>query len=142
MEVLDAANEEKGGHESNGEHGDTDSEDDGDHDGDDRHGRSGLESEELENGDGNSESGHGKREGIIDKAKALVEGHNDDSDGRRDPLSELRDHKDHRKQLHRSHRGLVQFKTPRMMDWLVTKARHGKGHLEGLVARREKGARN
>ena len=135
MEVLDTANEEKG-HGDADEHGNTDSsdsEDDGhDHDG----GREGpgSGSKDIENGHSKDD----KPSGIMDKAKALVGGHNDDNDGRRDPLSELRDYKDHSKQLHRRHRGLMQFKAPRTMDWLVTKAKHGKGHLEDLVGRGER----
>ena len=134
-EVLDMANENKEGHDD--EHGDTDSSDSED-DGHDRSGRpQGPDSDakKLENGNGSKEA---KPSGIIDKAKALVEGHKDDKDGRRDPLSELKDYKDHSKELHRRHRGLMQFKAPRTMDWMVTKARHGKGHLEDMVGRGER----
>jgi hypothetical protein len=138
MEVLDTANENKEG--DDGEHGATDSSDseDDDHEQDGRPEGTRSESKDLENGHGNSKSKDGKPSGIINRAKALVEGHNDSNHGERGPLSELRDYKDHRKELHRRHRGLMQFKAPRTMDWLVTKARHGKGHFADMVGHGER----
>jgi hypothetical protein len=134
MEVLDTANENREGHEDE-IHGETDSSDseidDHDQDRKPRGPRYGPKSPENRRDD--SESRDGKPRGIIDKAKALVEGHNDETNGERGPLSELRDYMDHRKELHRHHRGIMQFKVPRTMDWLVTKARHGKGHFADIV---------
>jgi hypothetical protein len=130
MEVLDIANENQKG--DDGEHGGTDSSDsenDGTHDQDGRPQRVRSELEDDKNGH------EGKPHGILGKAKALVEGHNDSNDGKRDVLSELRDYKDHLKQLHRRHRGLMQFKAVRTMDWLVTKARHEEGHFSNMIER-------
>ena len=134
MKVLDAANENREGHEDE-IHGETDSSDSeiDDHDQHRRPGGPRYESTSLENCGGDSESREGKPRGIIDKAKALVEGHNDENNGERGPLAELRDYMDHRKELHRHHRGIMQFKMPRTMDWLVTKARHGEGHFADIV---------
>lgn len=138
MEVLDTVNENQEGHDS--DHGETDSSDseDNDHDQDGRPEEPKSESKNLENGKGDVESKDGKPSGIIDKTKSLFEGHNDSNGGERDPLSELRDYKDHRKQLHRQHRGIMQFKATRTMDWLVTKAKHGKGHFTDMVGRGER----
>jgi hypothetical protein len=134
MEVLDTANETREGHEDE-IHGETDLSDSeiDDHDQDGRPEGPRYESNHLENRYDDSESREGKPKRIIDKAKALVEGHNDEDDGERGPLSELRDYMDHRKELYRHHRGIMQFKAPRTMDWLVTKARHGQGHLADIV---------
>jgi hypothetical protein len=139
MEVLDTANENKEG--DDGEHGETDS---SDSDADDSHCQDGRpqalrsKSKVLKNGHEDALSNDDKPHGTFDKAKALVEGHNDSNDGKRNPLSELRDYKEHRKQLHRRHRGLMQFKATRTMDWLATKVRHGEGHLSNVVGRGER----
>jgi hypothetical protein len=139
MEVLDTANENEEGHDGeNGETNSSDSEGEDDHDQDGRPEGPTSESKDLENGHGDANSKDSKSGGIIDRAKALVDGHNDSSDGARGPLSELRDYKDHRKQLHRRHRGLMQFKAIRAMDWLVTKAKHGEGHVADMVGHGER----
>jgi len=142
MEVLDAVNENKDECESvHGETDSSDSEDDG-HDQDRRSPEPRSKPKELEDdhgdSDSDSDSSGGKPRGIIGKAKALVEGHNDSNDGKRGLISELRDYKHHRKQLHRRHRGIMQFKAPRTMDWLMTKVRHGEGHIENMVTHRER----
>ena len=44
---------------------------------------------------------------------------NDQGDG---PLAKAKDYKDHRKQLHRRHRGIMQWKGARTIDWVHKKA--------------------
>ena len=45
------------------------------------------------------------------------------------PISQIKDYKTHSKQLHRRHRGLMQWKGVRTADYLKTKVQHGKDHL-------------
>ena len=45
------------------------------------------------------------------------------------PIDQIKDYKAHSKQLHRRHRGLMQWKGVRTADYLKTKLQHGKDHL-------------
>ena len=59
------------------------------------------------------------------------DGNNDD--GKRGPLAQLKDYKEHRGELHRQHRGLMQWKGARTAHWMKTKVLHGKEHVrDGL----------
>jgi len=57
-----------------------------------------------------------------------VAGH-DDSDRSSGPLEEIKDYKKHSKQLHRRHRGIMQWKVARTGNYLKTKIEHGKEHM-------------
>ncbi len=141
MEVLDTANEEKEG-TAYDEHGDSDSSDSED----EHHGHNGgpssnkAEIKDLEKAHDSSDSeADGERpSGIKGNLKALVDGHNKSDDGKRGLMSQYKDYKDHRKQLDRKHRGIMQWKGPRTMDWIATKARHGKGHIADMVGHGER----
>lgn len=50
-------------------------------------------------------------------------------DGKRGPIDQLKDYKTHSEQLHRGHRGIMQWKGARTADWMKTKLEHGKHHL-------------
>jgi len=53
--------------------------------------------------------------------------------GKRGPLAQLRDYKEHSGELHRQHRGLMQWKGARTAKWMKTKVQHGREHLrDGL----------
>ena len=79
----------------------------------------------------------------LKKAKKLtndvMKGHNDSNDGSRGAVGQLRDYKDHHRQLHRKHRGIMQWRAARTGDWAVGKARRGKGKIEGIFEHSEKG---
>lgn len=63
-------------------------------------------------------------------SKALdVNGHNDADDGSRGARAQVRDYKDHHRQLHRKHRGVMQWKAARTVDWMAGKVKHGKGRI-------------
>jgi hypothetical protein len=49
----------------------------------------------------------------IQKVKQIIQGHNDSNDGCRGVKAQVMDYKDHRNQLHRKHRGLMQWKVMR-----------------------------
>lgn len=58
-----------------------------------------------------------------------VDGHNDASDGERGARAQVRDYKDHHKQLHRKHRGVMQWKGARTLDWMAGKAKRSKDRV-------------
>ncbi|KAI0017792.1 hypothetical protein F4780DRAFT_753804 [Xylariomycetidae sp. FL0641] len=59
-------------------------------------------------------------------------GHNDPDDGSRGFISSLRDYKDHHKQLHRKHRGIMQWRAAREADHMGGKLSSLKGNISGL----------
>ncbi|KAL2427342.1 Meiotically up-regulated protein 190 [Exophiala dermatitidis] len=71
----------------------------------------------------------------LEKAKDVaaavldVDGHNDPNDGSRGLRAQVRDYKDHRRELHRKHRGVMQWKGARTLDWMAEKVRRGKGRV-------------
>jgi C2 domain len=70
--------------------------------------------------------------GVKDKAVDALGGHNDPDDGKRGPSGQLLDYKDHHKSLHRKHRGLMQWKGVRTVDWMMGKAGRGKEKVEDV----------
>ncbi|PMD44689.1 putative meiotically up-regulated gene protein [Hyaloscypha variabilis F] len=78
----------------------------------------------------------------LKKAKKLtneiMQGHNDSDDGSRGAVGQIRDYKDHHRQLHRQHRGIMQWRAARSADWALGKVRRGKGKVEGVFEHSEK----
>ena len=67
------------------------------------------------------------------KASALLDGPSgSEDDGSRGLLAQVQDYKRHHKQLHRSHRGVMQWKTARTLDWMVGKVGMSKEKLTGI----------
>lgn len=62
----------------------------------------------------------------------LAPGHNDADDGSRGLRNTLRDYKDHHKQLHRKHRGIMQWRVAREADHVAGKLSGLKGNISGL----------
>ncbi|EXJ79281.1 hypothetical protein A1O3_08783 [Capronia epimyces CBS 606.96] len=58
-----------------------------------------------------------------------VDGHNDPDNGARGVRASIRDYKDHHRQLHRKHRGVMQWKGARTLDWMAGKVKRGKGRI-------------
>jgi len=75
----------------------------------------------------------------LKKAKNLLNGRQDSNDGSRGPLAQVKDYKDHHKQLHRTHRGIMQWKAARTAEWAVDKAKGTKGKIEGSFEHGDKG---
>ena len=72
----------------------------------------------------NNDSGEEDENGIEKKSV---------DDGKRGPLAQIKDYKEHHGELHRQHRGLMQWKGARTAKWVRTKVRHGKEHVvDGL----------
>jgi len=152
MEVLDTANDEK----------ERDQDDDGSYDDDDSDSDSSSDPVDGENDQSNSPKPKGlvghtnddsssENEGLAkstknpikmieQKAKDIMNEHNDSDDGKRDVLGQAKDYKDHHRQLHRKHRGIMQWQGARTAEWAVDKTRGGKGRVEGLFEHKEKGA--
>lgn len=59
-------------------------------------------------------------------------------DGSRGLRAQVQDYKEHHKSLHRKHRGVMQWKGARTLDWMANKAKHGKGKVEGMFEHRDK----
>ncbi|KAI1138554.1 hypothetical protein F5Y05DRAFT_384441 [Hypoxylon sp. FL0543] len=65
-------------------------------------------------------------------ASVLAPGHNDADDGSRGVRNQLRDYKDHHKQLHRKHRGVMQFRPAREADHIGGKLSRLKGNISQM----------
>ena len=72
-------------------------------------------------------------------ASVIAPGHNDPEDGSRGLRNQLRDYKDHHKQLHRKHRGIMQWRAAREVDHLGSKLSDLKGNVSELFKHSEKG---
>jgi hypothetical protein len=70
--------------------------------------------------------------------REIMKGDNDQSDGERGPMNQLRDYSSHHKQLHRKHRGVMQWRAARTGAWAVDKARRLKGEVKGVFEHGEK----
>lgn len=76
---------------------------------------------------------------IKKRASSLVDGKDgSDDDGKRGPISQLQDYKRHHKQLHRKHRGVMQWKAARSVGWMADKVKDGKSKVQGLVHHSDK----
>lgn len=53
----------------------------------------------------------------------------DESARKSGPIEDIKEYKKHSKQLHRRHRGLMQWKVARTGNYLKTKIEHGKDHM-------------
>ncbi|KUI53527.1 hypothetical protein VP1G_00950 [Cytospora mali] len=71
-------------------------------------------------------------------ASILAPGHNDADDGSRGLRNQLRDYKDHHKQLHRKHRGIMQWRAAREVDHLGSKLSDLKGDVSQIFKHSEK----
>ncbi|OTB07880.1 hypothetical protein M426DRAFT_317779 [Hypoxylon sp. CI-4A] len=78
-------------------------------------------------------------EGTSSAATSIVApGHNDPDDGSRGVRAQLRDYKDHHKQLHRKHRGIMQFRPARELDHVGGKISRIKGNISGVFRHADK----
>lgn len=60
-------------------------------------------------------------------------------DGKRGTIDQLKDYKEHNKQLHRKNRGLMQWKGPRTLAWMKHTADRGKNKVKEMVTHKERG---
>lgn len=70
--------------------------------------------------------------GIKSAVKSVLDSHNDPDDGSRGAIAQLRDYKDHHESLHRRHRGVMQWRAARKLNWLTREAKQAKGRVEGV----------
>lgn len=78
-------------------------------------------------------------EGLTDAATTvLAPGHNNSEDGSRGLQGQMRDYKDHHKQLHRKHRGVMQWRAAREANHLGGKLTRLKGNISGIFHHDEK----
>ncbi|XMA15625.1 hypothetical protein WAI453_008416 [Rhynchosporium graminicola] len=136
MEVLDTVNDEC---QSDSE-GDSNSDSDSDSDSTTQDTSKHLKPHTNQDSDGEGSDGG---RGIINKIKARASsllGENDSEDGERGARGQMSDYKAHHKQLHRKHRGIMQWKGARTADWALEKVRHGKSKVKGVFEHEEKGS--
>ncbi|KZM21589.1 hypothetical protein ST47_g7210 [Ascochyta rabiei] len=60
-------------------------------------------------------------------------------DGERGTVGQVKDYKQHHKELHRKHRGMMQWKGPRTVAWMKHTADRGKNKVKELVHHKERG---
>jgi hypothetical protein len=141
MEVLDTVNDEIEGDSDNGVDID---ESDSSSDSSDQESRTTskkLKTHTNQDSAGEDSDASGSRNPIHKlqtNAQDLLEGHNDSDDGSRGPMAQFKDYKDHRKQLHRKNRGIMQWKVARSGDWAMDKVRHGKSKVGEIFEHQEK----
>lgn len=126
MEVLDTVNDE----ETSDHYSDSDSSDSSDD-----------ETNEKLKAHTNQDSSGDEHAGVIDKTKKKMSdmlGENDSEDGERGARGQVRDYKENHKQMHRQHRGIMQWKAARSADWVVDKMRHKKNQMESVFHHSEK----
>ncbi|OAL33856.1 hypothetical protein AYO20_06867 [Fonsecaea nubica] len=68
-----------------------------------------------------------------------VDGHNDPDDGSRGLRAQVRDYKDHHRELHRKHRGVMQWRGARTVDWMIGKAKRVEGGVDRIFERDKDG---
>lgn len=56
----------------------------------------------------------------------------ENDDGKRGPIEQIKDYKKHSKELHRTNRGMMQWKGPRTLAYLKHIAKRGENRVEGL----------
>jgi hypothetical protein len=145
MEVLDTIADEKMGMDEVEDEDDSDSSSDSDSDSDSDNEdskkrkmlrKAGKDSSSDSDDDEHDKGPIGKLKG---RATSKISGHGDgDDDGSRGLRAQVQDYKDHHKSLHRKHRGVMQWKGARTLDWMANKAKHGKGKVEGMFEHRDK----
>ncbi|KAI1801010.1 hypothetical protein F4811DRAFT_536056 [Daldinia bambusicola] len=80
-------------------------------------------------------------DGVSEAATAvLAPGHNSPDDGSRGIRNQLRDYKDHHKQLHRKHRGIMQWRPAREANHVGAKLSRLKGNISGIFQHSDKDA--
>ncbi|MCJ1471796.1 hypothetical protein MMC13_000437 [Lambiella insularis] len=90
------------------------------------------ETRQMMDGDDSSDSDSLKSDigGLPGRAlDGCVSNQDQQEDGRRNPLQQIKDYKDHHQELHRQHRGVMQYKGARTVKWMKTKVDHGKDHI-------------
>ena len=112
FEVLSTANDNQEAHMAMSDEESADSSDSSDSDGDGPH---------------HAANGLLRKLNLHDQSSTDGAGDHDHKGG--GPIDQIKDYKLHSEQLHRRHRGLMQWKGVRTADYLKTKVQHGKDHL-------------
>ncbi|KAF2237547.1 hypothetical protein EV356DRAFT_378419 [Viridothelium virens] len=90
------------------------------------------EDDQIEEKTGEAEE---QKEGKKDKENEKLE-----NSGERGPISQIEDYKKHRQQLHRRNRGLMQWKGPRTVQWVLRKGERTVNRAAGLFDHRGRDA--
>ena len=148
MEALDAINDTYGHDDEEDEHGDTDTSDEtiASEDQPDSNISNAKESElphhapaPPKSTDGDPDQSHGFKETAKHLLQVSTGTDKDQSEeSSRGPFNQIRDYQRHHKQLHRKHRGVMQWKTVRSLDWAKHKVSDTKDSIMSLTSHRER----
>jgi hypothetical protein len=153
MEILDTIADEKMGVDENENEEDSDTSSSSDTDSDSEYGNHQNSSKEDvkkrkmlrkagKDSSTNTDEEHNTKNPLRklkNRTTSLVVGHNNgEENGSRGLRDQLQDYKKHHKSLHRKHRGIMQWKTARTLDWVANKADQGKGKVGDLFKHRDK----
>ncbi|TKA60971.1 hypothetical protein B0A49_12067 [Cryomyces minteri] len=126
MEVLDTANDSEMKEEADDRSGSSSDSSDSSDDDDGNDGKR-LFKKSASNG---SSNGGGKTADSTDDELA--------TSGKRGPIETFKDFRKHNKQLNRRHRGLMQWKGARTVQWAKHKLEHGEQHVSNLFRHGER----
>ncbi|TVY93410.1 Meiotically up-regulated protein [Lachnellula willkommii] len=139
MEVLDTVNDEIQSDSETGDGSDSDSSDsDNGNNGSEKSTSKKLATHTNQSDSGSDTSSKNPLKKVKKLKKEVMNGHNNSDDGSRGAMGMIRDYKDHHRQLHRKHKGVMQWRGVRTADWALSKVRHAKGSVEGLFEHSEK----
>jgi hypothetical protein len=147
METLDTIADEKMGVDENENEEDSDTSSDSDSDSDTDYDREDVNKRKMLRKAGKDSSSNTDEEDntknpirkLKKRTTSLLVGHNNgEENGSRGLRDQLQDYKKHHKSLHRKHRGIMQWKTARTLDWVANKADQGKGKVGDLFKHRDK----
>ena len=90
-------------------------------------------SDSSDSSDSDDEGPHHAADGVLRKlkinGKTSTDNTEDNDHKGGGPIDQIKDYRVHSEQLHRRHRGLMQWKGVRTANYLKTKVQHGKDHL-------------
>lgn len=90
-------------------------------------------SDSSDSSDSDEKGPHHAANGLLHKlkinGKSSTDGAEDHDHKGGGPIDQIKDYRMHSEQLHRRHRGLMQWKGVRTANYLKTKVQHGKDHL-------------
>lgn len=80
------------------------------------------------------------KQGLSKVADVAVGKQDNQDDGSRGARAQIQDYREHRRQLHRKHRGVMQWKSARTLNWMGGKVRQAKGRVGDIFEHSSKDA--
>lgn len=79
--------------------------------------------------DSDSDSSASAASDVASRILTMGSSEHNQQHGSRGPWDQIKEYSDHKSQLHRQHRGLMQWKGARTAKWVKTKIEHGRDHV-------------